>query len=258
MKLLCLTIIVILSLIVCNAQNSKTETLTNKMVVDLVKAQFSADTIIKKIQTATSVNFDTGTDDLIKLKNSGVEEKIINAMLDRSVSSQPVRSSKPGGVEIEPYVVSGTSSSGKTQSSKEKEKVNKFSIKKKNFTFDLVGCKASGDAITCEYMVTNNSDLKKEIGTSRNNPSIITDEKGNRYKSSSNQIAGVQDNMQPVDYNISIRGKVIFEGIEQQPKDIKMLTLWVAIPDKNSWPPTIIGHDWSYIDVNFRDVPVSQ
>jgi hypothetical protein len=258
MKLFCLTIIVLLSLTVCNAQNSKPEILTNKMVVDLVKAKFSSDTIIKKIETATSVNFDTGTDDLIKLKNSGVDEKIIQAMLDKSAPISPSKSSGINWAELSKEDANGTSSPMTVELSPQKEKPKKFSIKAKSFTFDLEGCKASGDTIACEYMVTNNSELEKKIGASRNSPSTIIDERGNQYKSSGNQIGGVQDSMQPLASDIPMRGKVIFQNIEKQPTVIKLLSLSVAVLEIKDGPVRVYVPTWNYFKVEFRDVPITQ
>jgi hypothetical protein len=259
MKILCLTIILFSSLVICNAQNSTPEILTNKMVVELVKAKFSADTIIKKIRTASAVKFDTSTSALIELKNAGVEETIIQVMLDRASSNASVVSGNgperviggDGLTRIEP--------SAKTTDSKEKEQPKKFSVTAQSFTFDLDWCKSSGDAIICEYTVTNRSDVNKDIGVGRNSPSTMVDEKGNPYRSSSNQIGMERDGMQPLSSNIPIRGKVVFEGIEKPLTVIKLLKLSVAsFGPRTGGPVRILGNHWNYFNVEFRDIPLAQ
>lgn len=57
------------------------EVMTNDEVISLVKAGLSKQIIINKIRTSKS-NFDLSTDSLIKLKQSGVDDDIVNAMLE--------------------------------------------------------------------------------------------------------------------------------------------------------------------------------
>jgi hypothetical protein len=240
MKLLCLIIIIILSPLVCNAQDLKPEILTNKRVVELVQAKFSAEFIIKKIQTADSVNFDTGTDELIKLKNSGVEEKIINAMLDRAASNLPARGSN---------IIDGTNI---------QEKANKFSLKKKFFTFDLTGCKSVGDTITCEFMVANNDKNKdREIIYPYGSTPTMIDGKGNRIKSTIKKIAGHGEGRQKIKEGAPVNGSVTFEGLKDPPKTIKLLILpfdTVTDAPGTGWDVYRVDH----FEVEFRDVPVTQ
>lgn len=258
MKLLCLLIIVMLSPLLCNAQDSKPETLTNKLVVDLVKAQFSADTIIKKIKTAASVKFDTGTDDLIKLKNSGVEEKIIQAMMDRTVLSSPVRANKPADVEIEPYVVSGASSSGKASDSHGKEKINKFSLKKKFFTFDLTGCKGVGDTVRCELRVTNNDkDVERELVYPYGSTPTMIDENGNLIRSNAKTIAGHTGGKEMLTEGVPVSVSVTFQGLKNPPTSIKLLTLPFSTTPVPSGPVRGVLRSDTFL-VEFRDVPVTQ
>lgn len=58
--------------------------LDNAEIVKLTKADLGDDVIIAKIKSASSVEFATGTDDLVKLKQSGVSKAVIAAMLDRA------------------------------------------------------------------------------------------------------------------------------------------------------------------------------
>lgn len=60
--------------------------LNNNDIIKLTKLAMGDEVVISKIKTAKVVNFDTSTDDLVKLKESGVSGPVITAMLDRSVS----------------------------------------------------------------------------------------------------------------------------------------------------------------------------
>ncbi len=258
MKLFFLTIIVMLSPLICNAQDSKPETLTNKMVVDLVKAQFSADTIIKKIQTSASVKFDTSTDDLIKLKNSGVEEKIIQAMMDRAASTSPIRSGNAPEDRIDRYVVSGAVPSVEASNSPEKEKANKFSLKKKYFTFNLTGCKGVGDTIKCELRVTNNDkDTERELAYPYGSAPTMIDEKGNRINSATKSIAGHTGGREMLTEGVPVSVSVTFQGLKNPTTTIKLLTLPFSTTPVPSGPVKGVMRSDTFL-VEFRDVPVAQ
>ena len=62
-------------------ENKSTETLTNEDIVKMVKAKLSNKIIIAKIHKA-DCKFDTTTDVLIKLKQSGVNDEIIQVMTE--------------------------------------------------------------------------------------------------------------------------------------------------------------------------------
>jgi hypothetical protein len=57
--------------------------LTNADIVQMQKARLSEEIILNKIGTSTT-NFDTGTQGLIQLKEAGVSDDIINAMVQKS------------------------------------------------------------------------------------------------------------------------------------------------------------------------------
>jgi hypothetical protein len=57
--------------------------LTNADIVQMQKARLSEEIILSKIGTSTT-NFNTGTQDLIRLKEAGVNDTIINAMVQKS------------------------------------------------------------------------------------------------------------------------------------------------------------------------------
>jgi hypothetical protein len=57
--------------------------LTNSDIVQMQKARLSEEIILSKIGTSTT-NFDTGTQDLIQLKEAGVSDNIINAIVQKS------------------------------------------------------------------------------------------------------------------------------------------------------------------------------
>jgi hypothetical protein len=57
--------------------------LTNADIVQMQRARLSEEIILSKIGTSTT-NFNTGTQDLIELKEAGVNDNIINAMVRKS------------------------------------------------------------------------------------------------------------------------------------------------------------------------------
>ena len=59
------------------------DVLTNGDIVQMQRARLSEDIILSKIATSTT-NFNTGTQDLIQLKEAGVSDNIINAMVQKS------------------------------------------------------------------------------------------------------------------------------------------------------------------------------
>ena len=70
--------------------------LDNAEIIKLQKADMGDVVIIAKIKSAPSVQFATGTDDLVKLKQAGVGKDVIAAMLDRA-SSGAASSGGSGG-----------------------------------------------------------------------------------------------------------------------------------------------------------------
>jgi hypothetical protein len=57
--------------------------LTNDDIVQMQKARLSEEIILSKIATSAT-NFNTETQDLIRLKEAGVNDNIINAMVQKS------------------------------------------------------------------------------------------------------------------------------------------------------------------------------
>jgi hypothetical protein len=57
--------------------------LTNTDIVQMQKARLSEETILSKIG-ASMTNFNTGSEDLIQLKEAGVDDNIINAIVLKS------------------------------------------------------------------------------------------------------------------------------------------------------------------------------
>jgi hypothetical protein len=66
------------------AQTSSTAAMTNADVVKLAKLGFGSEIIKEKINGASTVNFKLEVDDLVKLKNAGVSQDVISAMLKRA------------------------------------------------------------------------------------------------------------------------------------------------------------------------------
>jgi hypothetical protein len=85
MSLLCISLLLLLF---SNAQTPKPEVLTNKSIIDLVKAGLSNDVTISKINVSNS-KFDLSTSGLIDLKKQGVPEEIISVMM-KKVDGKPV------------------------------------------------------------------------------------------------------------------------------------------------------------------------
>src|SRR5258706_10026442 len=67
------------------------ETLTNDSIVDLNKFGLGEAVIVEKIKTSTC-NFDTSTDALKKLKEAGISDTVIAAMIGASASKPSVES----------------------------------------------------------------------------------------------------------------------------------------------------------------------
>ena len=69
--------------------------LDNAEIIKLQKADMGDQVIIAKIKSAPSVQFGTGTDDLVKLKAAGVSKDVIAAMLERADRSSTAAASAP-------------------------------------------------------------------------------------------------------------------------------------------------------------------
>jgi len=63
--------------------------LDNAEIVKLTKLDMGDAVIIAKIKSAANVQFATGTEDLVKLKEAGVSKNVMAAMLDRSSPAKP-------------------------------------------------------------------------------------------------------------------------------------------------------------------------
>lgn len=72
------------------------ETMTNEEVITLAKAGLNQSIIINKIKTSKS-NFDLSTDGLIKLKQAGVSDEIVTAMLQAKSGKQTSGGNNTGG-----------------------------------------------------------------------------------------------------------------------------------------------------------------
>lgn len=97
-RILTATLAVLSLFAVCNAQQTGA-TLTNASVVKLVKAGFKEKTIITIIGNRPS-NFTLGTEELIELKRSGVNENIILAMLSSQMGTVFVSNNEDDEWEI--------------------------------------------------------------------------------------------------------------------------------------------------------------
>lgn len=105
-KKLMITVLV-LAVIVCatGLAVAQDETMTNNEVISLSKAGLSSSIIIDKIRTSKT-NFDMSTDSLIKLKQAGITDDIVSAMLAAKSGIAPSASS-PASSEYTPGKASG-------------------------------------------------------------------------------------------------------------------------------------------------------
>jgi hypothetical protein len=82
--------------------------LTNADIIKLSKASLGDDLIITKIQQAEKVDFKLETDDLIQLKQAGVKQEVISAMLKRTTAPPPAASSGGGFPAVSLIAASGS------------------------------------------------------------------------------------------------------------------------------------------------------
>lgn len=87
------------------------EVITNSTIIKMVKAKLGEDIIISKIRDSKT-NFDLSTDTLIKLKEDGVSDNVINAMQNPQTQAPSVSSSGDilivqGGKKVEMEYVAG-------------------------------------------------------------------------------------------------------------------------------------------------------
>src|SRR5438445_13765204 len=86
---------ILLELLLTTPSGFAQEVMTNQTVVEMVKAGLSESVVVAKIGTS-STNFDVRTDALIALKNNGVPEKVIEAILSPSAPAASAESSPSG------------------------------------------------------------------------------------------------------------------------------------------------------------------
>src|SRR5215468_3221608 len=72
---------------------------TNDDVIEMVRAGFNEETIIEAIR-ANNQNYDTSVEALVKLKNGGVSERVISAMLTAAREKLPPLKSDGEGVVL--------------------------------------------------------------------------------------------------------------------------------------------------------------
>ena len=89
MKKVYLSFLFALLLGVAAHAQTKPETLTNAKIVSLVKAGLSSTVILATIQNANT-NFDTSTNAIIDLKQKGVSDDVIAAMINKSYKGPPI------------------------------------------------------------------------------------------------------------------------------------------------------------------------
>lgn len=95
---LALTFALLVSPAMLLAQDAKNgaEVLTNDQVITMVKAGLSTPIVVNKIR-ASKTNFNTSTDELIRLKQAHIPDEIVAAMFDASSHASSVSSSMGAG-----------------------------------------------------------------------------------------------------------------------------------------------------------------
>ncbi len=83
------------ALLVCSLLGQSKPPLQNGQIVEMVKAGFDQETIVSMIGTSPT-NFDTSVQGLVMLKNSGVDETVIRAMLLKGNTASSAPQQSPG------------------------------------------------------------------------------------------------------------------------------------------------------------------
>ena len=78
--------------------------MTNKDVIEMVKAGLPESTIVLAVERDTS-GFSTSAQDLIQLKKQGVSQPVLDAMLGGGATASPATPSMGGGMQTAPTVV---------------------------------------------------------------------------------------------------------------------------------------------------------
>lgn len=247
-KKVIIVLFILLSMsMICSAQKPAQEPMTNNDVVEMVKAQFAVDTIIKKIQTTSLIKFDTSTEALKVLKKAGVDEKVLIAMMDREAMLNRTNNASANNA---PQVVYEVGSDGVLREVASKDK--KFSVKESFFTFDLKTCKNSGGDIVCNLMITNNDKLPKVIRFWYE--SLMLDDKGNQYKASELKLANTEGTrLMTLAFDAPVNARVVFNNVSSQPTSIKLLTLWFDLRPQGEVYAFGAGRP---IKVEFRDISI--
>jgi len=73
------------------------EVLTNDEIISLTKAGLASSVIVNKIRTTSKTNFDLSTDGLIRLKQAGVSDDAVAAMLEAKSGRSAPSGSTPSG-----------------------------------------------------------------------------------------------------------------------------------------------------------------
>lgn len=92
MKKLIILSTLIITLCFAGAAFGQDEVLTNDEIISLAKAGLSTSIIVDKVRTTPKSSFDLTTDGLIKLKQAGVNDDIVAAMLASKARTMPTHS----------------------------------------------------------------------------------------------------------------------------------------------------------------------
>ena len=99
------SLLLVLLALAITAGNAQTKSLTNDDIVQMTKAGFDEQTVVKAI-TTNKPDFDTSAQGLLVLKNAGVTKPVLDAILDRERNNAGATASS-GNAETAPEPVPG-------------------------------------------------------------------------------------------------------------------------------------------------------
>lgn len=184
--------------------SQKKSPVTNKDVLEMVKAGLSTDVILKFIDGASSVEFDTSSQAIIELKKAGTDDRISTAILERSRLNRSATGPNKGG---------------------DKSNI----VKARTFTFELKECRLIGATTSCALLITNNSSSEQPLAYYRLAPervSRVVDDEGNQGNPIEGQIGNMRGDYAQMVPNVGTKATISFDGVSDEAKTLKVLTLW--------------------------------
>ncbi len=217
------------------------ETLNNASVIQLHKVGLGDPVIVEKIKASTC-QFDISVDALKNLKEAGLSDAVIQAMIVFGANL-------PKPAEVDQGVATmGSGTNGLPQQQQVKD-----------YVFELQECRADGDQLVCELKVTNKlADRQLTIWGYQLPPTSVIDNLGYEYTASGGALghvggsqwtpnvpgySGVQDRLPS---GVGVKARLFFPNFSRKASSIAILG--ITCDDENR----------KRIQVQFRNVPVSR